>query len=121
MKAKDFNKAMGLVVRRHRLLQGLNQAAVGKQISVSYQQVQKGESGQNAFSAFQLTRIAELFGIAVADLYQEAGLEKREPILTEAQSDGFLAARYVGKIRDPKLRTNLVDFARKLAYAGAAA
>ncbi len=38
-----------------------------------------------------------------------------------AENDSFLAARYVGKIADPKLRGLVVDFARKCAYQGEAA
>jgi transcriptional regulator with XRE-family HTH domain len=121
MTPEAFNKAMGTVLRKHRLSCGLRQLDVGASFDVSYQQVNKIEHGYNAASAYQLTKLAKLFGVSVADLYREAGAGKQDAQLTEAQSDGFLAAKYVGRIADPKLRSNLVDFARKLAYPGAAA
>lgn len=121
MELTEFNRAMGAVLRKHRLSCGLRQVDVGASFDVSYQQVNKIEHGYNAASAYQLTKIAKLFGVSVADLYRETCAEKPDRPVSEAQSDGFLAARYVGRIADPKLRGNLVDFARKLAYAGSAA
>jgi transcriptional regulator with XRE-family HTH domain len=120
MTPKDFTRAMGAVLRKHRRSMGLNQTAVGDILGATYQQIQKFESGLNALSAYQITKIVSLFGLSVAQFYEEIGVTQIEMPPSEAESDGFLAARYVGRIADPKLRTNLVDFARKLAYTGAA-
>jgi transcriptional regulator with XRE-family HTH domain len=122
MTPKDFNTAIGRLIRDLRQIRGLNQAAVGRAIGVSYQQISKGEAGTNAFSAFQLSRLAGLLDIHIADLYERAGESTGVQQPTAAEHDSYLAARYVAKIADPKLRGSVVDFTRKLAYnAGAAA
>jgi transcriptional regulator with XRE-family HTH domain len=121
MNANDFNAAMGAVVRRLRLEHGLTQEDVGRAMGVSYQQAQKSEKGINGFAAHYLPILAELFGVTVAYLYEQVCIASPETEPSEAECAGYLAARYVTRISDPKLRSNVVDFARKLAYSGSAA
>jgi len=119
MNTAEFNKAMGAAIRRHRLAHGLTMKTVADQLGFSYQQQQKNEYGTNGCSAYLLARYASLFGVAVASLYEEAGVNETVQAPTEAESDSFLAARYVGRIQSAKLRSSLIDFTRKLAYEGA--
>jgi transcriptional regulator with XRE-family HTH domain len=117
-----FNKAMGAAIRKERLARGMTMADLGKQLGVSYQQIQKNEYGINGLSAFTVMRVAEIFELTLAQLYERAAINAAvkpaaEP--SEAENAGYLAARYVQRIADPKLRSNVVDFARKLAYSGA--
>jgi transcriptional regulator with XRE-family HTH domain len=120
MTPKAFNKAMGAVVREHRKHRGLTQADVGKALGVTYQQIQKNEAGVNGIGAHYLMILAGLFGVTIGELYEQAGIRvnAREP--SPAENDGFLAARYVSKIPNEKLRRNIIDFARKCAYEEAA-
>jgi len=116
--ANAFNVAMGRVVRQLRKSSALTQKEVGAHINVSYQQLNKYENGTNGIAACYLPRLAELFGVSVADLYAQVGLTAAATEPTEAENDSFLAARYVARISDPKLRRVIVDFTRKLAYQG---
>lgn len=72
MKSKEFNRAIGAVVRQMRISRGLSQSKVGEAIGVTYQQAQKSEAGINAFSAYQLHVLAGFFGVHVAELYEKA-------------------------------------------------
>jgi transcriptional regulator with XRE-family HTH domain len=120
MTPRGFNKAMGAVIRRHRKERGLAQSALADALGVSYQQIQKSESGLNGFSAEYLPILANLFGVTVGEFYEQAGLAVNGTEPDAASNDGFLAARYVAKIPSETLRRNIVDFARKCAYEEAA-
>lgn len=121
MTQNTFNKAMGAVIRRHRQQRGLSQGDIGKALGVSYQQAQKSELGVNGFAAQYLPILAELFGVTVGELYEQAGIKAKAPEPSAADNDAFLAARYVAKIPSGKLRRNIIDFARKCAYEETAA
>ncbi len=119
--ANSFNVAMGRAIRELRLKNGLSQGTVGKHINVSYQQISKVEKGTNGIAACYLPRLAELLGVTVADLYERVGSSSQSKQHSPAENDSFLAARYVGKIEDPKIRSVIIDVARKAAYQGAEA
>ncbi len=117
----SFNIAMGRTIRELRLKHGLCQEDVGAVLGVSAQQVSKAEAGTNSIAACDLPKLAKLFGVTVASLYKRASVPdtQREP--TKAENDGFLIARYVSRIEDPKLRSLFIDLLRKLAYQKGAA
>jgi transcriptional regulator with XRE-family HTH domain len=117
---RSFNEAMGAVIRRERKHRGLTLKALGDALDVSYQQIQKSEAGQNGFSACQLSKLADLFGVTVGNLFDAAAVKSAPSKPSPADNDGFLAARYVARIRSEKLRRNIIDFARKCAYEEAA-
>jgi transcriptional regulator with XRE-family HTH domain len=56
---------IGRLVRVHRMAHGLSQTELGNQIGVTFQQVQKYESGANRISMGRLTRIAHVLGVRV--------------------------------------------------------
>lgn len=120
-KTHSFNRAMGAAIKRLRKTRGLRQSDVGDALGVSYQQAQKFETGLNGLSAFQVSKLAVILCTSVSSLYEEAGLTQAELIPTAAENDSLLAARYVAKIRSPKLRSALIDYTRTLAYQGAEA
>jgi transcriptional regulator with XRE-family HTH domain len=119
MTPKQFNRSLGAVTRQLRIERGLSQAHVGVALGVTYQQIQKNEHGQNSLAAHYLPKLAKLFGVTVADLYERAGVKSVAAEPTAADNDAFMAARYVKRIADPKLRSHIIDFTRKLAYEGA--
>jgi transcriptional regulator with XRE-family HTH domain len=121
MTSKEFNARMGKVIRELRLKNGLTQEAIGSKINVTFQQVQKYERGVNGIAACYLPKLAELLGVTVADFYERIGTPRQSVERSPAENDSFLAARYVGKIEDPKIRSVIIDVARKAAYQGEAA
>jgi transcriptional regulator with XRE-family HTH domain len=115
MTPKEFNKAMGAVIRQYRKTHGLSQAVVGRALGVTYQQIQKSESGLNGFCAHYFPTLAALFGVTVNDLYTQAGAQVyAKP--TAADNDVFMVSRYLRKIRDERQRQAVVEFTRKLVY-----
>src|ERR1700732_852024 len=59
---------VGRLVRVQRIARGLSQTELGNEIGVTFQQVQKYESGANRISMGRLTRIARVLRITVSYL-----------------------------------------------------
>jgi len=113
-KAKRFNKAMGAVIRRLRMAQGLSQEKVGKHLGVVAQQVHRYEAGINNLDAHYIPKLAALFGVTVADLYEHAGIEATAKS-TPADDDAFMAAHYVRKMSEP-VRAALLPYLQRIVY-----
>jgi len=70
---------VGRVVRAQRKLRGISQQALGKRIGLTFQQVQKYETGANRISASALHAIAGVLDLPVAAFFEglgEAGGER---------------------------------------------
>lgn len=65
----------GVVLRRLRENAGVTQEVLSKRIGLSYQQLQKYESGQNRVSISRLFDIAEMLNVAPHILIQLVELE----------------------------------------------
>lgn len=64
-KADSTDVAVGRLVRALRMSRGLSQTELGAHIGVTFQQVQKYESGGNRISMGRLAKAAKLFGVSV--------------------------------------------------------
>jgi transcriptional regulator with XRE-family HTH domain len=64
--------AVGARIRLARKMRGRSQQALAAAIGVSFQQVQKYESGANRISASMLARIAGTLGVPVAEFFGPA-------------------------------------------------
>jgi transcriptional regulator with XRE-family HTH domain len=59
----EIDLMVGERIRVRRLMLKMSQTELGKQLSVSFQQVQKYEKGSNRVSASRLQRIADVLGV----------------------------------------------------------
>ena len=59
----DFDKQIGQRLRERRMLLGLSQAALANGLGITFQQVQKYETGSNRISAGKLYGCAELLDV----------------------------------------------------------
>lgn len=64
----DMDRKIGQAVRAARLAKGISQSELGKTIGVTFQQIQKGESGANRISASALVLICRRLEIDPADI-----------------------------------------------------
>lgn len=69
----DFDRQLGLRVRRRRRLLGLTQRELADICGVRFQQIQKYEAAANKISAGMIGRLAQALGVEVGYFY--AGLE----------------------------------------------
>jgi transcriptional regulator with XRE-family HTH domain len=64
----EQDKNLGARIRIYRRKADLNQTTLAKAVGVSYQQLQKYETGKNAVPPARLPALAEALGVTLADL-----------------------------------------------------
>src|SRR5271170_1296158 len=70
---------VGARIRQRRLLLGMNQETLASRLGLTFQQVQKYESGANRVSASRLLAIAEILGVPIEDFFPNRVTEKSAP------------------------------------------
>ncbi len=68
-RSSDFDRELGAKLRAARVSAGMNQTALGKAVGVSFQQVQKYESGRDRIAAGTLHKLGEVFGMHPAEFF----------------------------------------------------
>jgi transcriptional regulator with XRE-family HTH domain len=68
--ATSIDAYIGARMRERRAVLGLSQEALGKKLGVSFQQVQKYESGVNRVSAVRLFKICEALDVSLASMFE---------------------------------------------------
>ncbi len=109
----DFDKHVGQRLRERRVVLGLSQTALADGLGISFQQVQKYETGSNRIGAGRLYGCAELLGVSPAYFFE--GLEGSDggtPDETRSVEALKLARAYYS-IDDPMQRQQV----RKLVQA----
>ena len=115
--ASEVDRLVGDRIRRRRILMGLTQDQLGESLGISYQQIQKYETGANRVSAGRLFLIAERLEVAPGWFF--------DPVKSDASSDDFdelgssrLLMEFVrgfARIRDERLKSVLVSLVRAMA------
>jgi transcriptional regulator with XRE-family HTH domain len=67
----QIDKHVGYRVRTRRTLLGLNQSQLGEACGITFQQLQKYESGANRISASRLYQISKILDVPVSDFYED--------------------------------------------------
>jgi transcriptional regulator with XRE-family HTH domain len=103
---------------------GLSQTALAQQLGISFQQVQKYETGQNRISASRLHRVATVLGTSVEAFFPPVpnASSDGEPEWTGlrhiiATSEGRSLAGAFPLIEDRQLRLSIARIVRALAKA----
>jgi transcriptional regulator with XRE-family HTH domain len=65
-------------MREQRLALSISQHQLGKQLGVSFQQIQKYESGKNRVSAARLFDICKALNVSLASMFERHLIRKRE-------------------------------------------
>jgi transcriptional regulator with XRE-family HTH domain len=90
---------VGRLVRVQRIAKGLSQTELGNQIGVTFQQVQKYESGANRISMGRLTRISRVLGVDITYLLGAKGRPAPTPAINPKDQAKFSeAVGMLGKI-----------------------
>lgn len=71
----DFDKQLGKIITITRNRFGMSQKDLAKSLGVTFQQVQKYETGGNRISAAKLNTIAECFGMSISALLHGSAQE----------------------------------------------
>ena len=71
--AADIDRHVGDRIRRRRVMLGLTQEQLGEALGISYQQIQKYETGANRVSAGRLFMISQILEVGIATLFDGLG------------------------------------------------
>ena len=66
----EIDRHVGRRIRAYRLMAGVSQVELGEAIGVSFQQVQKYETGQNRISASRLCQVAACLSVPVREFFE---------------------------------------------------
>lgn len=115
--ANDVDRLVGDRIRRRRILMGLTQDQLGEALGISYQQIQKYETGANRVSAGRLYLIAECLDVTPGWFF--------DPVKSDATSDDFnqlrssrLVMEFVrgfARIEDERVKSLLVSLIKAMA------
>ncbi len=116
--ASEIDRIVGERIRRRRVLLGLTQDQLADALGISYQQIQKYETGANRVSAGRLFKIAQTLEIRTGWFFEGIGDADR----SAADSDGLASSRHTielvrgfQRIEDDKQRMAVLALVRALA------
>ena len=116
--ATDIDSIVGERIRRRRILTGQTQDQLGDALGVSYQQIQKYETGANRVSAGRLYLLAEQLEVAPSWFFDGLAGPREGPIEDELMTSSRFAiecVRHLSRIRDEKVRGAILTMIRTLA------
>ncbi|MFC3051211.1 helix-turn-helix domain-containing protein [Kordiimonas pumila] len=114
---------VGQRVRARRKMLGLSQTQLGKELGVTFQQVQKYERGTNRIGSSRLFKMASTLDVPVAYFFEgaetklpgyEKELEAIDQSIYEKQETQELVEAYY-RIADPRIRKKVLGLARLLS------
>jgi transcriptional regulator with XRE-family HTH domain len=113
---------VGNRLRTRRLLIGMNQEALARRLGLTFQQVQKYESGANRVSASRLKRIADVLAVKVGYFFiglqgSETELSPEETIRRELMQrpETLELVRLYYKIADQRVRSQFLEMVKAVA------
>jgi len=119
-RADEIDLAVGERIRGRRQALGVSQKQLGRSLALTFQQIQKYESGETRVSASTLVRIAARLECSAAGLVGESDMAPVEAVVTAqlgAPGSAELLAAFAA-IGDAETRRLVLEIAQKLASAG---
>jgi transcriptional regulator with XRE-family HTH domain len=110
--ANGIDRQVGERVRRRRILLGLTQDQLAEVLGISYQQIQKYETGANRISAGRLAQIAEALEVQPGWFF---GTSDRSDSAGSSSRAVIELVRNFSRIEDERVRTHLMALVRSLA------
>lgn len=115
----ELDALIGERVRSRRLQARVSQSALGDALGVTFQQIQKYETGANRIGCGRLLKIAQTLECDVAEFYQSAG-DRRRSASTPfskflATKDGVTLIEAMLKIENRAVRRAVIEIAQKFA------
>jgi transcriptional regulator with XRE-family HTH domain len=119
---RDTDVHIGRRLRQARLARGLSQDALGKKLGITYQQVQKYETGANRIGGSRLWDACRVLDMSVGFFFEGlSSTEKAPSDQGEALSRRCLAlARDIEAIRDDMVKSRIAGLVRAIARPGEA-
>jgi transcriptional regulator with XRE-family HTH domain len=119
-----FNAALGARVRERRVIEGLSQTLLAEALSLTFQQVQKYESGANRISVAMLVRMAPALNTTPAALLEgltPKSTATRTRIAGEGKGgtdrEALILVQRLRTVRSPQLRRALRGLIGAISFA----
>ena len=114
--ASEIDQIVGDRIRRRRILLGFTQDQLGEALGISYQQIQKYETGANRVSAGRLFQIAQTLETQVGWFFDGIGDDTEDLSETAGQSPRHVIelVRGFSKISEDRLRMAVLALVRAL-------
>ena len=115
--ASEIDQLVGDRIRQRRILMGLTQDQLGAALGISYQQVQKYETGANRVSAGRLYLIAQRLEVRPGWFFDPVATGLNGINLGDSNSSWNLIefVRHFGRIDDDRLKSILLNLVRVLS------
>lgn len=104
---------VGARMREFRIRAGMSQQALGGTFGVSYQQIQKYETGVNRMGASRLIQVTQALGCSVQELFD--GVDIGRPARSPLDADAAKVARDWARIDDAAVRRVMQNVIHSLA------
>ena len=118
-KPNPIDVHVGKKIREARILQGMSQTALADQIGITFQQLQKYESGANRVSCSRLYEIGRVLGMPVQAFFVGAGSGAGVPEIEELSERETLNLVNDYSRLSPSLRKSVAKTVKSLAdYTG---
>lgn len=118
----EADKFVGERIRLYRSMLGMSQQKLAERLSITFQQLQKYERGENRIGAGRLLMVATTLGIPItflldhqAFLRQQAGDSLSELEIPVAAREAYHVGRAFSQIADPEIRRSISTLVRSLA------
>ena len=115
--ASDIDHLVGDRIRRRRILLGLTQDQLGEALGISYQQIQKYETGANRVSAGRLYLIARKLAVQPGWFFEPSLADTNTEFSSEISASRLITdlIRSFSRIEDERVRTQIMALVRALA------
>lgn len=110
--ANQVDRQVGERMRRRRILLGLTQDQVADALGISYQQIQKYETGANRISAGRLAQIAEVLEVLPGWFF---GVPEAGDTPGNSSRAVIELVRNFSRIEDERVRAHLMALMRSLS------
>ena len=114
-KPNPIDVHVGKKIREARILQGMSQTALSEQIGITFQQLQKYESGANRVSCSRLYEIGRVLGMPVQAFFVGAGSGAGLPEIEELSERETLNLVNDYSRLSPALRKSVAKTVKSLA------
>ena len=107
---------VGSRIRRFRKGRKMSQAQLGKELGVTFQQVQKYENGKNRVGASRLQMISTALDVPVGQFFTDSagtGRTSEKPLAFDPQALRFAEAFI--RLSDRELRNSIIDMVEAMA------
>lgn len=127
---KAIDRAVGGRVRQRRIMMGLSQTALAESVGLTFQQVQKYESGANRISASRLYEFGDVLNVPISYFFDGLSVDEGDPVsvampeadaplqdfrnlVNKRETLEFVRAYY--RIDDPDLRKQFIALVKRAA------